>query len=130
MQLVGQTCVHCRERVTREPDARFCPRCGSAVHNACSQRALTALASGCCRACGAPTADKARPARKRAEPSKEPPAPRGYLTVLLGVALMIGGILGSMCFTGVAGNWKFYAAGGAIFGGVVLVVVGFMQSRN
>ena len=129
MQLVGQTCAHCRERVARESDARFCPHCGLAVHYACSQRALAALVSGSCRACGAPTAEKARHARKRNEPPKEPSAPRGYLTVLLGVTLMVGGILGSMCFTGAAGHAQLYVAGGSIFSGVVLVAVGFLQSR-
>lgn len=56
--------------------------------------------------------------------------PRGYRTVLAGVALMAGGILGSMCFFGAAGEWQLPAAGGAIFFGAVLVAVGFLQSAR
>lgn len=42
--------------------------------------------------------------------------------------MMIGGILGSMCLGGVGGVNQLVAAGAAIFAGVVLVGVGFMQS--
>lgn len=130
MQLVGQTCIHCRERVTRETDARLCPKCSRAVHLACSQRALTTSASGSCRACGAPAEGKERATRPKGEQPSAAAAAKGYWSVLAGVALMMGGILGSMCFTGWAGNGQFVAAGGAIFGGVVLVVVGVLQSRR
>jgi hypothetical protein len=127
MQLVGQTCIHCRERVTREPDGRFCPKCGSAVHLACSKRALIAAPSGSCRACGAPATKQLAGAREQQNETK---GERGYRTILLGVALMIGGILGSMLFSSLEGYAPIAIAGGAVFSGVVLVVVGFLQSTR
>jgi hypothetical protein len=129
MQLVNQICIHCRERIVRENDARFCPKCGGAVHLACSKRALSASPSGCCRACGAPAAPKEQPKR----PQHDPPsatAAKGYHVTLLGVALMICGILGSIIFSGAGLNGPLLAAVGAIFGGTVLVVVGFIYSTR
>jgi hypothetical protein len=130
MQLVGQTCIHCRARITRESDGRFCPKCNRAVHLACSQRALTASSSGSCRACGAPAEEKDPRAHAKGEQPGAVGVAKGYWTVLAGVALMIGGILGSMCFAGWAGNGQLVVAGAAISGGVVLVVVGFLQERR
>ena len=130
MQLVNQICIHCRERITRETEARFCPKCDSAVHHACSERALSAAASGCCRACGAPAEVRQERRLAREEQRRESAAAGGYQTVLLGVTLMIGGILGSMCCTGLTGGKQLMVAAGAISCGVLLVVVGFMQSTR
>jgi hypothetical protein len=49
---------------------------------------------------------------------------------LLGVALMIGGILGSMCFAGVGSESQLIGAGCAIALGAVLVAVGFMRGTR
>jgi hypothetical protein len=69
--------------------------------------------------------------KERAPEALRSAAPaRGYYTILLGVALMIGGILAPMCLSGLAGNTQFAVASGALFGGVVLVVVGFLQSTR
>jgi hypothetical protein len=130
MQLVNQICIHCRERITREAEGRFCPRCGSAVHLACSERALSASPSGCCRACGAPAEVRQERKQAREEQRRESAAAQGYQTVLLGVTLMIGGILGSMCCTGLTGGTQLVIAGGAIFCGALLVVAGFLQSAR
>ena len=65
---------------------------------------MTTSPSGSCRACGAPAVVQEQLARTREEQQKEATATKGYQTVLLGVAMMIGGILGSMCCTGLAGN--------------------------
>jgi hypothetical protein len=89
---------------------------------------LTASPSGSCRACGAPAAKKEPLARNREEQQKDAKAPRGYQTTLLGVAMMISGILGSIVFSGAGVNGQLLVAGGLILGGVVLVVVGFLQS--
>ncbi|MHC4938506.1 MAG: hypothetical protein ACYTHK_06020 [Planctomycetota bacterium] len=36
MQVVGQPCALCRQRISSILDGRFCPSCGSPVHNACA----------------------------------------------------------------------------------------------
>lgn len=128
MQLVGQTCVHCRERVTREGDARFCPKCDRAVHLACSKRALSASPSGCCRACGAPAKERGAEGNKprRSEVTER----QSYRIILLGVAMMICGILGSIIFSGAGVNGPLVTAGGAILGGAVLVAVGFLYATR
>jgi hypothetical protein len=130
MQLVNQTCIHCRGRIAREAEGRFCPKCGSAVHLACSERALSASTSGCCRACGVPTAAKEQHKGPQQGRPNAAGAARGYHTTLLGVAMMVCGILGSIVFSGAGVNGLLVTAGGAILGGVVLVAVGFLQSTR
>ncbi|HYH69017.1 MAG TPA: hypothetical protein VD866_30260 [Urbifossiella sp.] len=57
-QLVGQHCVHCRERFSSEFGARFCARCGCPVHDDC--RRTSGAAEIDCPARGAPPAEMAR----------------------------------------------------------------------
>lgn len=58
-QLVGQHCVHCRERLGSEYGARFCQRCGCPVHDDC-RRPDGGTENQDCPACGAPAAEVAR----------------------------------------------------------------------
>jgi hypothetical protein len=48
-QLVGQNCALCGERISNELDARYCPTCGSPVHDRCAR---TGASTGCPE-CGA-----------------------------------------------------------------------------
>lgn len=57
-QLVGQHCVHCRERFSSEFGARFCARCGCPVHDEC--RRAGGGTDDVCTACAAPAAEVAR----------------------------------------------------------------------
>jgi hypothetical protein len=120
MQLVGQICVHCRQRITREAEARVCPKCGSFVHNACAKRG-----SRGCRACGAPVATKTQ-ATAKGPAAKD----RGYNAILLGVSLMVLAIGGSTCAGAVTGDGQFVAAGVALVTGVALVLVGYLQNAR
>lgn len=123
MQLVGQTCVHCRQRVSREAGARVCPQCGHCVHDACAKQARGA---GGCRACGAP-APPPPPAKSRVTgPAKD----RGYNVILLGVGLMAVAIAGSTCAGAATGDGQFALAGVALFLGVVLVLVGSLRNAR
>lgn len=80
-QLVGQTCIRCRERIIGEYNSRFCPTCRSPVHNACS----IPTADGCVT-CGG-----SRPPVPVAAP---PTAPAGVTlgqsrTIVAGMALIV-----------------------------------------
>lgn len=118
MQLVGQPCVHCHQRITRETGARVCSQCGSCVHDACAKRN-----AGGCRACGAP-----RSAKPRAAAPATKGKDRGYHLILLGVGLMIAAITGSTCAGALTGSGQFVIAGPALVGGVVLVLVGSVRN--
>lgn len=118
MQLVGQTCVHCRQRITREAGARVCAKCGACVHNACAKRD-----SGGCRACGAP-----KPAKARAAEPVQKGTDRGYQLILVGVGLMVAAIGGSTCVGALTGNGQFVAAGVVLVVGVLFVLVGSLRN--
>lgn len=49
MQLVGQNCVRCGERIPNDLEARFCQTCGSPVHDRCARPSGEAG----CPVCGA-----------------------------------------------------------------------------
>lgn len=87
-QLVGRSCALCRERISREPDGRFCPECRCPVHDACVRRAPDALSPGCCRACGAPPAAGRSPGAFSTEAPKQR---HGCLAVWLALMLIANG---------------------------------------
>ncbi len=109
-QLVGRNCIHCQGRISSVIDGRFCPACGSPVHNDCNP---VAAAVGGCRACGASQADaaanatgSAQDARERATAPKPWDAPgyapfsgfwsemRLFRYVLLGLMCCLAGLFG------------------------------------
>lgn len=118
MQLVGQPCAHCHQRISRETGARVCPQCAACVHNACAKRN-----AGGCRACGAPNPPKpqaATPAVKGKD--------RGYPLILLGVGLMIAAIAGSTFALTATGSGQFALAGPVLVVGVILVLIGSVRN--
>lgn len=121
MQLVGQSCVRCRARITREGDARFCPKCGSAVHTACAKPG-----AGGCRACGA---EVARTAPHPTEPGAQE-KDRGYNFILLGVLLMMAGVLSGTCLSVLSGTSKLVLIVGLMTAGAALVFVGVLRNRR
>lgn len=133
MQLVGQSCVHCQQRIPTDIDGRFCPRCGSAVHLECEARVVAALTQGSCRKCGAPASVLKAMAKAQEEKEEDATGRQGLQTVALGFAVLVGGLMFSMCCTGLAmgaGTGRFVVATGAIFGGVAIIIGGMLQSAR
>jgi hypothetical protein len=54
-QLVGLSCVLCRERIGRDLDGRFCESCGCPVHTHCVRPAEGTGGEPRCATCGAAT---------------------------------------------------------------------------
>jgi hypothetical protein len=93
-QLVGQTCVLCAGRIASILDGRFCPACGSPVHDRCIPERL-GEPPDTCPTCGAP----ARVAEEHRARSQEDDARRdrlvrsthGLRSILIGLLWLGGG---------------------------------------
>lgn len=72
-QLVGTNCVHCRNRISNEIDAEFCPVCGHPRHLACGQP-VTGTANRCTR-CGAAYDAAGRATQQETERQAATPRP-------------------------------------------------------
>jgi hypothetical protein len=53
-QLVGSTCLWCRERISSIVEGRFCGTCGNPFHDACREARGAPGQPGRCPACGYP----------------------------------------------------------------------------
>ena len=84
-QLVGLNCIRCKDRITNELDSRFCPECGSAVHNSCA-RPVAGLE---CPVCGGSAALPVP-----VSPILPPPAPIATETDSYRIALQSWGKMG------------------------------------
>jgi hypothetical protein len=51
MQLVGQTCERCQQRISSIAEGDFCNACGRPIHFHCLPR-HDPIARGCCQQCG------------------------------------------------------------------------------
>jgi hypothetical protein len=70
-QLVGQLCVHCRERIPCLVDGDFCAACGCPVHDRCRATASVSPAPDACKTCAASAADVAVHAPQAKEDRRE-----------------------------------------------------------
>jgi hypothetical protein len=59
-QLVGSTCVFCRQRIGSILDGRFCDICKSPVHTTCCQPEADRSGEGRCTGCGADNVQTAK----------------------------------------------------------------------
>jgi rRNA maturation protein Nop10 len=95
-QLVGFLCIRCKDRITNVLDSRFCPKCGSAVHDSYARP----VAGSGCPVCGASVAIP--------EPPPPQPAPIDTETDSYRIALLYWGKKGAVF--GLGGG-----IGGALF---------------
>jgi hypothetical protein len=132
MQLVGEACIHCRERISRESDGFFCRRCGCPVHSRCAAESLQATPEGGCRACGAPRAILEQLKEAEARRDRDADARQQLQTVMTGVALLGAGLAVTICCSGylLAVRGEFLVASGALVGGVGFIVAGLLRARR
>ncbi len=130
MQLVGQSCVHCQQRISRDLDGGFCQHCGCATHSVCQQRAVATPSEGACPACAVPRAILEERAEAEETRIRESQSREGLHLALMGFAVLVGGLLSTICCTAAAGAGQLVIASGAILGGVSMIVAGFVRNAR
>jgi len=132
MQLVGQLCIHCQQRIPSELDGVFCSLCGAPAHTECVQKAILTPPEGGCRVCGAPRAvvKALRSAVREQERVAESTAQLHM--AMVGVLLVITGVLFSLLYSVfvASGASRFVAPTGVILAGIGLIIAGLRRQRR
>src|SRR5262245_7863937 len=145
-QLVDQTCVQCREKITSHLDGEFCWGCGLPVHHACRRPPEVADKVDVCAICGAACGDEATVRRRLegvsgsekewAEDSHYPGEPQrpagtsqqiiaGFICLVIGVIITIFSLQSTTIHRG-----TIIVMGGLMLFGISLIVRGFAGDRN
>lgn len=113
-QLVGSTCIGCRQRIGRSRRAENCMCCGNSIHTACKRSLKKDEDLGACYGCGHYADSSFEPT-----PPAIPPQAAQENTALV-IAGMIISILGVVMFIGsVAGVLRISS-----FAGVIVLMIG------
>jgi len=133
MQLVGQKCVLCGERISSIVEGRFCSACDASVHDKC---AAPSMEGGRCSTCGAPAAFVAQALKREGELLQ---SRARQVKQNAAIKLLVGGWL--MCMIAVGATFTSLGVTGSIrsacliaFGiGVLMFIrglVAFMRRRK
>ena len=131
MQLVGQACVHCQQRIPSELDGQFCSYCGSAAHFECLRQAPRTPVGSVCFGCGAPRAVLETRAQAAEAARKETESTERLTTVAIVVAgstLLVGGVGATIASLVLSGGTLVCIASGAIFAGLGLIIGGLRRA--
>ena len=130
LQLVGQTCILCRQKIESVTEGTFCAHCAAPVHIRC--RRMDVLELGICPDCSAPLASAATiEVQRKQEAAAIERELRNYHfysgigKIAFGVLAIVGGVPFFLC----AGVLGMIASFFIVPGGLALIVTGVAQLR-
>jgi hypothetical protein len=132
LQLVGQKCLICQQKLESILEGRFCEQCGCPIHNTCSERPREQRAPDSCEQCGTPrqiaVEHRAQWEKTHARHDTEVRVSLGLRNIGLGLVWILGGTLASLFCTALTiGGGRYVVATGAVFVGLAQIIFGIRQ---